>query len=120
MAVNKLRMNSDRSVSDLAKEIVAKWKKDVHTKTKPSGSSSHDGKKERMVTVSPSRTPPKPSGNARRILPLDLEKPIMLIGSALVKLLVTTVLASFMTRWHLGVMLVRNPTPELLLSMCTL
>ncbi|CUS10508.1 unnamed protein product [Tuber aestivum] len=62
MAVNKLRMNGDRSVSDLAKEIVAKWKKDVHTKTKPSGSSSHDGKKERMVTVSPSRTPPKPSG----------------------------------------------------------
>ncbi|KAL7274427.1 transcription elongation factor TFIIS [Rhizina undulata] len=61
MAVNKLRMNADKSVSDLAKEIVNKWKKDVHQKTRPSG--GHDSKaKERTATASPSRTPPKPSG----------------------------------------------------------
>lgn len=65
MAVNKLRMNPDKTVSELAKEIVAKWKKDVHSKTKP-GSAS-DVKKERNSTASPTTgsnpmSPPKPSG----------------------------------------------------------
>ncbi|KAI5847328.1 transcription factor S-II, central domain-containing protein [Morchella snyderi] len=65
MAVNKLRMNPDKTVSELAKEIVAKWKKDVHSKTKP-GSTS-DVKKERNSTASPTTgsnpmSPPKPSG----------------------------------------------------------
>lgn len=69
MAVNKLRMNPDKSVSELAKEIVSKWKKDVHQKTKPgssSGSQDAGGKKERTATASPTMTntmsPPKPSG----------------------------------------------------------
>lgn len=68
MAVNKLRMNPDKSVSELAKEIVSKWKKDVHQKTKPGSSSgSQDtSKKERTATASPTMTntmsPPKPSG----------------------------------------------------------
>lgn len=35
MAVNKLRTNSDKAVSDMAKEIVSKWKQDVHQKAKP-------------------------------------------------------------------------------------
>lgn len=34
MTVNKLRGHSDKAVSELAKEIVGKWKKDV-TSTKP-------------------------------------------------------------------------------------
>lgn len=68
MAVNKLRMNPDKSVAELAKEIVSKWKKDVHQKTKPgSSSSSQDtSKKERNATSSPTTanpmSPPKPSG----------------------------------------------------------
>jgi transcription elongation factor S-II len=68
MVVNKLRMNGDKSVSELAKEIVAKWKKDVHQKNRP-GSSS-DIKKpagEGQATVSP--TPPKPSGKKPSVDP---------------------------------------------------
>lgn len=54
MSVNKLRVHTDKAVADLAKEIVAKWKQDVHQKAKPS---SHKARS----TGSP-MTPPKPSG----------------------------------------------------------
>jgi transcription elongation factor S-II len=42
MAVNKLRQNGDKRVSDLAKEIVAKWKQDVHQKSKQPAARSQD------------------------------------------------------------------------------
>ncbi|KAA8893675.1 transcription factor S-II, central domain-containing protein [Sphaerosporella brunnea] len=42
MAVNKLRTHSDKAVSDLAKEIVVKWKQDVGQKSKQPAARSQD------------------------------------------------------------------------------
>lgn len=58
MAVNKLRTNADKQVSELAKEIVGKWKKDVQKKPPQARKAS---------TASPTATttplsPQKPSG----------------------------------------------------------
>lgn len=62
MAVNKLRMNPDKSVSDLAKEIVAKWKQDVHQKGKPARSHEKSRSTVSPTTSQRPTTPPKPSG----------------------------------------------------------
>lgn len=69
MAVNKLRMNPDKSISELAKEIVAKWKKDVHQKNRPSSSSSGSHDSRRLSSggggggaAATAKSPPKPSG----------------------------------------------------------
>jgi len=56
MSVNKLRMYNDKTVSDLAKEIVAKWKQDVHQKSRPQGRPQDKSRS----TASPTITSPKP------------------------------------------------------------
>ncbi|KAF8543441.1 transcription elongation factor S-II [Trichophaea hybrida] len=62
MAVNKLRTNSDKNVSDLAKEIVAKWKQDVHQKAKPSARAQDKTRSTASPTTSQRPiTPPKPA-----------------------------------------------------------
>jgi len=63
MAVNKLRSNPDKNVSELAKEIVAKWKQDVHQKAKPSARSQDKTRSTASPTTSQRPiTPPKPAG----------------------------------------------------------
>ena len=59
MAVNKLRTNSDKAVSDMAKEIVAKWKQDVHQKAKPAKPRATTSP---ITSAHPAADPPKPSG----------------------------------------------------------
>ncbi|KAI5798918.1 transcription factor S-II, central domain-containing protein [Geopyxis carbonaria] len=61
MAVNKLRSNADKQISDLAKEIVGKWKKDVQKKPQKPPQAR------KSSTASPTMTstqlsPLKPSG----------------------------------------------------------
>lgn len=62
MAVNKLRMNSDKAVSELAKEIVGKWKKDVHQKTKPGTPAMRKGSTQSPTLANTPLSPTKPSG----------------------------------------------------------
>ncbi|KAF8245951.1 transcription elongation factor [Wilcoxina mikolae CBS 423.85] len=63
MAVNKLRTNPDKNVKDLAKEIVAKWKQDVHQKAKPSARAQDKTRSTASPTTSQRPiTPPKPAG----------------------------------------------------------
>jgi transcription elongation factor S-II len=52
MAVNKLRTNTDKGVSDLAKEIVTKWKQDVHQKSKPAARSQDKARATASPTIS--------------------------------------------------------------------
>jgi len=60
MAVNKLRMNPDPAVSDLAKDIVGKWKQDVQ-KVKSLGQDKARSTVSPVASQTPI-TPPKPSG----------------------------------------------------------
>jgi transcription elongation factor S-II len=60
MAVNKLRMNHDPAVSDLAKDIVGKWKQDVQ-KVKSLGQDKARSTASPVASQTPI-TPPKPSG----------------------------------------------------------
>lgn len=76
MVVNKLRTNQDPSVAELAKEIVAKWKKDVHQKAKPSSATSSSVKsppvsRSSPATTSTPATPPKPSGSKPKVDPAN-------------------------------------------------
>jgi len=68
MAVNKLRAYNNKTVSDLAKEIVAKWKQDVHQKAKQPGRPQEKSRS----TASPTITSPKPKKDS--ILKVDPSK----------------------------------------------
>lgn len=62
MAVNKLRTHADKTVSDLAKEIVGKWKQDVHQKAKQDVHKKVNPRPQEKSrsTASPTITSPKP------------------------------------------------------------
>lgn len=75
MIVNKLRGHSDKGVSELAKDIVNKWKKDVSVKPKSSSSSDAKGevamKRESSTNGAsgrdtPNKPTPTPSTSGRR------------------------------------------------------
>ncbi|KAF3938486.1 hypothetical protein ABW19_dt0205232 [Dactylella cylindrospora] len=75
MIVNKLRGHSDKAVSELAKEIVNKWKKDVSSKPKSGSGDAKGGismKRESSTNgVSSGKSTPTPSSSRKGVAAVD-------------------------------------------------